>query len=44
MPAADTVWPVDLATLTDVLRKAGLTVIRQQEHSSAHHAVATALL
>jgi ubiquinone/menaquinone biosynthesis C-methylase UbiE len=44
MPAADTVWLVELAELTGVLRDAGLTVTWQQEHSSAHHAVATALL
>ena len=44
MPAADTVWPVDLAKLTDMLRNAGLAVTWQQENSSAHHAVATALL
>jgi SAM-dependent methyltransferase len=44
MPAADTVWPVELAELTGVLRNAGLAVTWQQECSSAHHAVATALL
>ena len=44
MPAADTVWPVELAKLTDVLRNAGLAVTWQQEYSSAHHAMATALL
>jgi ubiquinone/menaquinone biosynthesis C-methylase UbiE len=44
MPAADTVWPVELAELTDVLRDAGLAVTWRQEHSSAHHAMATALL
>jgi SAM-dependent methyltransferase len=44
MPAADTVWPVELAELTGVLRDAGLAVTWRQEHSSAHHAVATALL
>jgi ubiquinone/menaquinone biosynthesis C-methylase UbiE len=44
MPAADTVWPVELAELTGVLRDAGLTVTWQQEHSSSHHAIATALL
>ncbi len=44
MPAADTVWPVELAELTDVLGNAGLAVTWQQEYSSAHHAVATALL
>jgi hypothetical protein len=44
MPAADTVWPVELAKLTDLLGNAGLAVTWQQEYSSAHHAVATALL
>ena len=44
MPAADTVWPVELAVLTDVLRRAGLAVTWRQEYSSAHHAVAAALL
>jgi SAM-dependent methyltransferase len=44
MPAADTVWPVELAALTDMLRTAGLAVTWQQEYSSAHHAMATALL
>ncbi len=44
MPAADTVWPAELTELTDVLRNAGLAVTWQQEYSSAHHAVATALL
>jgi ubiquinone/menaquinone biosynthesis C-methylase UbiE len=44
MPAADTVWPIELAELTDVLRNAGLTVVWRQEYSSAHHAIATALL
>ena len=44
MPAADTVWPIELAKLTGVLRNAGLAVTWQQEHSSAHHAIATALL
>jgi SAM-dependent methyltransferase len=43
MPAADTVWPIELAELTGVLRRAGLTVIWQQDYSSPHHAVATAL-
>src|SRR5690349_20715995 len=38
MPGADTVWLIELATLTGVLREAGLTVIWQQEYSSAHHA------
>jgi SAM-dependent methyltransferase len=44
MPAADTVWPIELAELTGMLRNAGLTVIWQQDYSSAHHAIATALL
>ena len=44
MPAADTVWPIELAELTDVLGNAGLTVIWQQEYSSSHHEIATALL
>jgi SAM-dependent methyltransferase len=44
MPGADTVWPIGLPELTDVLREAGLTVIWQQEHSSAHQATAAALL
>jgi len=44
MPAADTVWPVELAELTGVLGNAGLSVTWRQEYSSAHHAMATALL
>jgi ubiquinone/menaquinone biosynthesis C-methylase UbiE len=44
MPAADTVWPIELAELTGVLRHAGLAVTWRQEYSSAHHAIATALL
>ena len=44
MPGADTVWPIELAELTAVLRNAGLTVIWRQEYSSSHHATATALL
>jgi SAM-dependent methyltransferase len=43
MPGADTVWPVELAKLTGLLRNAGLAVTWQQEYSSAHHAIATAL-
>jgi SAM-dependent methyltransferase len=44
MPGADTVWPIELAELTGLLRDAGLTVIWQREYSSSHHAIATALL
>jgi SAM-dependent methyltransferase len=43
MPGADTVWLIELAELTDVLRGAGLTVIWRQEYSSSHHAIATVL-
>src|SRR5262249_48593528 len=38
MPAADTVWLIEVAELTRVLRGAGLTVIWRQEYSSSHHA------
>jgi SAM-dependent methyltransferase len=44
MPGADTVWPVELAKLTGLLRHAGLAGSWQQEYSSEHHAIATALL
>jgi SAM-dependent methyltransferase len=44
MPAADTVWPVELAKLTDLLGGAGLAVTWQREHSAAHREVAAALL
>jgi SAM-dependent methyltransferase len=44
MPGADTVWPIEVAELTGVLRDAELTVIWRQEYSSSHHAIATALL
>jgi SAM-dependent methyltransferase len=44
MPGADTVWPIELAELTGVLRNAGLTVIWRHEYSSSHHAIAKALL
>jgi SAM-dependent methyltransferase len=43
MPSADTVWPIELAELRGLLRGAGLTVTWQQEHTCAHHAIATAL-
>ncbi|MBO0834371.1 MAG: class I SAM-dependent methyltransferase [Actinobacteria bacterium] len=43
MPGADTVWPIELAELTNVLGKAGLTVTWQQEFSSAHQEIAAAL-
>ena len=44
MPGADTVWPIQLAELTDVLGAAGLTVTWRREYSSAHQAIAAALL
>jgi SAM-dependent methyltransferase len=44
MPSADTVWPIELAELTGMLRGAGLTVIWRQQCSTSHHAMATALL
>src|SRR5580692_10033319 len=44
MPAADTVWPVELTKLTGVLGNAGLAVTWQREHSPEHHTVAAALL
>ena len=44
MPRAGTVWLIELAELTSVLREAGLAVIWRQEHSDSHHATATALL
>jgi SAM-dependent methyltransferase len=43
MPGAETVWLIELAELTGVLREAGLTVIWRQECSSSHHAMAAAL-
>jgi SAM-dependent methyltransferase len=44
MPGADSVWPIQLAKLTDLLREAGLTVTWQVECSSSHQATAMALL
>jgi SAM-dependent methyltransferase len=44
MPGADTVWLIELAELTGMLRSAGLTVLWRQDYSSSHHAIATALL
>jgi SAM-dependent methyltransferase len=43
MPDADTVWLVELAELTELLRDVGLTVTWQEERSAAHHAMAVAL-
>jgi SAM-dependent methyltransferase len=44
MPGADTVWLIEMAELTGMLRVAGLTVIWRQQCSTSHHAMATALL
>jgi ubiquinone/menaquinone biosynthesis C-methylase UbiE len=44
MPGADTVWPIQLAKLTAMLRDAGLTVTWQRECSSSHQAAAATLL
>jgi SAM-dependent methyltransferase len=44
MPGADTVWPIQLAELTDLLGAAGLTVTWQRECSASHQATAAALL
>jgi ubiquinone/menaquinone biosynthesis C-methylase UbiE len=43
MPGADTVWLIELAELTGMLRETGLTTIWRQECSSSHHEIATAL-
>jgi SAM-dependent methyltransferase len=44
MPAADSVWPVQLAELTTLLREAGLTVTWRHECSPFHRSTAAALL
>jgi SAM-dependent methyltransferase len=44
IPDADTVWLIELAEITILLREAGLTVTWQEEWSASHHATATALL
>jgi SAM-dependent methyltransferase len=44
MPDADTVWPVGLAEMTELLAGAGLAVTWQEEWTAAHCRTATALL
>jgi SAM-dependent methyltransferase len=44
MPGADTVWPIEMAKLTDVLHEAGLAVTWRLEYSFSHRAIAAALL
>jgi hypothetical protein len=43
MPDAATVWLTPLAELTAALERAGLAVSWQEDHSSAHRAIAHAL-
>ena len=43
-PDADTVWLIELAELTAMLRAVGLTVTWQHQFSASHRATATALL
>jgi SAM-dependent methyltransferase len=43
MPGADTVWPIELGTLTRVLRAAGLKVTWQLDYTCSHQAMAAAL-
>jgi SAM-dependent methyltransferase len=44
MPDADTVWPIELAELTELLGEAGLTVTAQDECSASHRATAAAMV
>jgi SAM-dependent methyltransferase len=44
MPDADTVWPIELAELTDRLADVGLTITWQAECTKSHAATAAALL
>jgi SAM-dependent methyltransferase len=44
MPDADTVWLIELAEMSLLLREVGLTVTWQEQWSAAHHAIAGALL
>lgn len=44
MPAADTVWPVLLPDLVDMLGRAGMEVVRQEECSDEHRSVVDSLL
>jgi SAM-dependent methyltransferase len=44
MPGADTVWPIQLAELTGLLREAGLSVTWRHEYTTSHQAIAAALL
>jgi SAM-dependent methyltransferase len=44
MPDADTVWLIELAEMTTLLREVGLTVTWQEQWSASHHATATTLL
>ena len=44
MPAADTVWPIELDDLTSILRDCGLTITWHEDFTDSHHSTATALL
>ncbi len=44
MPDADTVWLIELAEMSMLLREFGLTVTWQEQWSASHHATAAALL
>jgi SAM-dependent methyltransferase len=44
MPGSETVWPIEMPKLTDVLCEAGLTVTWRLECSSAHEETAASLL
>ncbi len=44
MPAADTVWPIPLTHLHELLERSGFAVTWQQEHSGAHRDVVDSLL
>ncbi|WP_338751868.1 CDP-alcohol phosphatidyltransferase family protein [Janibacter alittae] len=44
MPAADTVWPIPLSRLHEVLEQAGFEVTWQQDRTAAHRGVVDSLL
>jgi hypothetical protein len=43
MPAPDTVWPVPLTGLDELLRRHGFRVVWSDDHTAAHRDVAAAL-
>lgn len=44
MPAADTVWPIPLPQLHEVLERSGFTITSQRDRSAAHREVVDSLL